>query len=518
MRKLTRRQLLSNVALAGGSLAVYNTSLALDLIGATEKLETLKLKPAQGEQTIAILGGGIAGLTVAHELGEAGYKVIILEASHRIGGRNLTLRHGDLVDELGSPNYCQFDDKPNLYMNAGPARIPGHHRRLLHYCKKFGVQLSVKANHSRLAYAHDNKGGPFATRRQQHYISDARGFLAELAWKSIDPSAFDEALSPEDLEKLADFVTRYGDLDKDGKYHGTYRSGSTTDRMLTHGPKVKPMPIEALVNQDYWHNGEPQTQVFDWVSPLMEAKGGMDQIVEGFKRNVNAKIILKAQVQAIEVTDSGVNIVYQHDNAIKSLKADYCFNNIPANFLPGIPNNFSKTYNQAIGSFQRNSLFKIGFQMKERFWEKEGIYGGISYTNDKIAQIWYPGHDIHAEKGIMLGAYIWDDKNIEYFSALPLKERLKVAAQQGAAIHPDYESYIETGVSVAWNRMNYMMGCGSRIARDKHEQLFPIAQSVEGKRHFLIGDQVSMHPGWQEGALSSAETALLKFNELVKAA
>ena len=112
----------------------------------------------------------------------------------------------------------------------------------------------------------------------------------------------------------------------------------------------------------------------------------------------------------------------------------------------------------------------------------------------------------------------WDQDNIEYFSELPLKERLKVAAEQGAKIHPNYASYIEQGVSVAWNRMNYMMGCGTRIPMDEHEKYFPIVQKAEGNRHFLIGDQVSFHPGWQEGALSSVENALLQFNSLVNAA
>ncbi len=518
MRNLSRRQFLAKVALAGGSLAVYNTSLALDLIGGQEKLQSSQLKPAQGQEQVVILGGGIAGLSVAHELGEAGYQVTILEASHRLGGRNLTLRHGDLIDELGNPNYCQFDDKPNLYMNAGPARIPGHHRRLLHYCKKFNVPLAVKANHNRLAWAHDKNAQSHGLNRQQYYVSDARGFLAELAWKALDQNAFDQPLSPEDMEKLADFVTSFGDLNKEGRYTGTYRSGSTTDRMLTHGPKIDPMPLQALLSNDYWHHGIPQMESFDWLSPLMEPKGGMDKVVEGFKRNVRANIKLHAQVQSIEIGQDDVTIAYQHDGQLKILKADFCFNNIPANFLPGIPNNFTKKYNQAINAHQRRGLFKIAFQMKKRFWEDEGIYGGISYTNEKINQIWYPGHDIHAKKGIILGAYIWNQENIEYFSELPLAKRLEVAAKQGSAIHPQYASYIEQGISIAWNRMNYMMGCGTRIPMDKHEEFFPVVQKVEGNRHFLIGDQVSYHPGWQEGALASAEHALLQFNSMIQAA
>jgi len=518
MKPISRRHFLAKVALAGGSLAVYNLSLALDLIGKTEKLETINIKPAQGKQTIAILGGGIAGLAVAHELGEAGYNCVLLEASHRVGGRNLTLRHGDLIDELGKPNYCQFDDQPNLYMNAGPARIPGHHRRLLHYCKKFKVALSIKANHNRLAYANDIHGGAHALSRQQYYVSDARGFLAELAWKAIDKNAFDKPLSPEDLEKLADFVAGFGDLNAQGKYQGTQRSGSTTDRMLTHGPLVPPIPVEEIIRNNFSHDGLLQEENFDWLSPLMEAKGGMDKIVDGFRNNIKAKVILKAQVQSIQIQDQGVQIAYQHKGKIQTLNADYCFNNIPAPFLPAIPNNFSADYMKAIAAFQRSSLFKIGFQMKHRFWEDEGIYGGISYTNDKINQIWYPGHDINAEKGVMLGAYVWDQEVIEYFSELPLEERLAVAAKQGNAIHPKYSSFIETGVSVPWNRMNNMMGCGTSLPRELYEEYFPIAQQAEGKRHFLIGDQVSFHPGWQEGALASAEQALLKFNDLVKAA
>ena len=36
----------------------------------------------------------------------------------------MTLRHGDLVDEIGNRHYCEFDDEPHMYFNAGAARIP----------------------------------------------------------------------------------------------------------------------------------------------------------------------------------------------------------------------------------------------------------------------------------------------------------------------------------------------------------------------------------------------------------
>ena len=48
--------------------------------------------------------------------------------------------------------------------------------------------------------------------------------------------------------------------------------------------------------------------------------------------------------------------------------------------------------------------------MKERFWEREGIYGGISWTMQDIMQIWYPAHGIHRNKGVMLGAYTFGER------------------------------------------------------------------------------------------------------------
>ena len=53
---------------------------------------------------IAIVGGGVAGLTSAVELSLAGHNVIIYEGSSRPGGRVLTYRHptGDYMTELGA--------------------------------------------------------------------------------------------------------------------------------------------------------------------------------------------------------------------------------------------------------------------------------------------------------------------------------------------------------------------------------------------------------------------------------
>ncbi|MFW8592220.1 FAD-dependent oxidoreductase [Glaciecola sp. 2405UD65-10] len=518
MLNITRRQFLSYVGIAGGSSAIMKASVAMGMMGHDTYAGPVNVAPAnkKDKQSVVILGAGIAGLATAIELEKAGYHCTILEASHRAGGRNLTVRHGDKIDEMGQPQTCRFDNQENLFFNCGPARIPGHHRRILHYCRALGVPLQVKANSCKLAYFQDDESFGGKPIRQIEYNTDARGLLSELLWKSADASTFDQLLSEEDLAKLMQFAKSYGDLSETGKYIGSERAGSTTDRMLQYPEVNTPIELKAMLNSNFWRGGLLGAEVYDWCEPLLEPVGGMDAVVKGFERHLTSKPVLGAQVKKIYNHEDGVEITYEQNGQFHTIKADYCFNNIPAYFMAGIENNFSETYQAGLNSIKRGHLFKIAYQMKERFWEKEGIYGGISYTADPIAQVWYPSHDIHANKGILLGAYTWDPKASAAFEAMTPSERLVVGAKSGEKIHPGYSKYIENGISIPWARMNHQMGCGMRMGKEDFDKYYHVLQKPEG-RHFMIGDQISHHSGWQEGALASSDQALEQLNKMLNA-
>ena len=115
-RLVTRREFINLLGATGGTAAVLQAGSVLGLLPATASAAALDLLAlGSANKKVAILGGGISGLTVAYELNKRGYDCTILEASHRCGGRIFTVRHGDLIDEIGNRQYCEFDDQPHMY-------------------------------------------------------------------------------------------------------------------------------------------------------------------------------------------------------------------------------------------------------------------------------------------------------------------------------------------------------------------------------------------------------------------
>lgn len=60
------------------------------------------IRPGSPGERVAVIGAGVAGLTAARELHDAGFEVVVLEARERIGGRV------DTVDERGGEGTAEF--------------------------------------------------------------------------------------------------------------------------------------------------------------------------------------------------------------------------------------------------------------------------------------------------------------------------------------------------------------------------------------------------------------------------
>ncbi len=514
-RSVSRRDLLQALGASLGAGALLAAGGALGMMPSSARansIDTARL--GKIKRRIAILGGGISGLTAAYELLRAGHEVTILEASHRAGGRVFTVRHGDLIDEIGNRQYCEFDDAPHMYFNAGAARIPSTHRNVLHYCAELGVELEMFINENKMAWVQDDAmlgGRPI---RNGEYTTNLRGFMAELFAKSLNPAELDSAFSAEELATLRTVIRNFGDLNEDQMYRGSLRAGYAHGGFLEHGEQREAVALQELLRARF-AGAALEANEGETGPMLMQPVGGMDRIIQGFLDKVGHRVLYDAQVQSIMLSDKGVEVGYEMGGKSQQLSVDYVFNCIPSHLVTGLANNFPTEYTRALRHIRRGEAFKGAFQAKTRFWENEDIYGGITWVNAPIRQIWYPSHGIHQQKGVILGAY--DFAHGIDFTHLSHAERVEAMLAQGEKVHPAYRSQVEKGVTIAWHRMNHMLGCAARWTDSYRElngeetRLMDTLVSPANGRHYLIGDQVARHVAWQESAILATHRALDDF-------
>ena len=530
----TRRRFLEKVGAAGGAAALYETMTALGLIGVPEAWAGPPQLPrgSGAGKKVLILGAGIAGLTAAYELSRAGYRVKILEAQSRAGGRNLTARRGTLITEHSAAHgvthqRAKIDE--GLYINMGPGRLPHHHRRVLHYCQKLGVALEPYVMETSANLYQTDKSFGAKAQPNCHITHDTRGYIAELLAKAINARALDDQLHEGDRDKLLDLLTTFGDLRPKGAagaytYPGSTRSGYEHPLSVTQqvNRQVK-YPLQELLDGAFWRNRFYQPQDRLWQPTLFQPVGGMDQIVKGFLRKVGKLVDYRSVVTKVGLVEDGVEVSYRDDGGRdRHERADYCLSNIPMPVLARISTSgFSKAFTDAVDHVRFTNGVKVGWQANTRFWENDAnqIFGGISWTDHLIAQMWYPSNDYFSKKGTLTGAYIPGAHKAygmppvgdpaRKFGLLSLADRLKTAREGGAKLHPEIADDrivpLRLGVSIAWQHVPFARGQAADYdpADAKDTAAYNRLIAPEG-RFFVIGDQVSPLPGWQEGAMMSA--------------
>ncbi len=522
MRKpVSRREFLHLLGASGGTAATLNAAAALGLLPTSAQAASLDLlSPGITGKKVAILGGGISGLTAAYELSKVGYECAVLEASHRCGGRIFTVRHGSLIDEIGNRQYCDFDDEPHMYFNAGAARIPSTHRNLLAYCKELGVELEIFINENKTSYIQDDAmlgGRPI---RNAEYTTNMRGFLAELLSKSFNNHELEEPFSENEAEAILSVIRSFGDLSEGDLYTGSTRAGYASGGFLEHGVQNDMLAFRDLLQsrrgRSLLNSNEGETGPL-----LMQPVGGMDKIIDGFLNKIGNSVQYHAMVTSVQVNNDEVEIAYDQEGASNLLQADYCFNCIPTHLMVGVDHNFPSDYVNAMKYIRRGDAYKAAFQAKERFWEKEDIYGGITWMNNQSGELWYPSHGIHRDKGVMLAAYDYGGRR--NFTEMRQEQRIEIHLADGEKVHSDYRNLVEKPITIAWHRMNHMLGCSARFARaggswtSEEENMFHTLQAPVNGRHYFIGDQVSKHTAWQESAIMSAQWALADMDNRARA-
>ncbi len=508
---------------------MYGTMSALGLAPAAADTPAY-VAPRAGDlqgrrKSIVIIGGGIAGLTAAYELGKAGYEVTVLEARNRPGGRNWTIRGGTVEKDLkGITQTAKFSH--GEYMNAGPARIPQHHITL-DYCRELGVPIEAFANQNADAYLYREGRTALSNTPVRHRAAkaDMYGYVSELLAKATDQGSLDSYLTAADKEALIEFLRDFGDLGKkvpgdDGasfKYTGTDRRGYRIPpgAGLEEGTPLPPYPLSDVLASGV---GNYFSFEFGWDQAMMmfQPVGGMDRIPYAFEKAIGReKISYGTRVVKMSNTGSGVTVDYLNpDGQPRRVEADFAICTLPPQIAAKVPGNLPAATIDALKYAQPTEAGKMGIEYNRRWWELDRrIYGGITNTDTDLRNIWYPSHGYNGQRGTLIGYYNIGAKARKFGGMHPDK-RLARALELGAQVHgPAYAQHIHAAFSVDWSSVQHSEGAWTEWPSQtdpRYKELLEPAGNI-----YFAGSHLSHAISWQHGAMVSARATVSSLHDRV---
>jgi monoamine oxidase len=470
------------------------------------------LKKTQFPKKIIIVGAGMAGLVAASLLKDAGHHVIILEATERVGGRVYTIR---------SP----FSN--GLYLNAGAMRIPHTHYLTLEYIKKF--RLPVNQFNNTTPYDPIYVNG--IKTRKKNYQQNPDILQYPVAPHEKGKTA--EELFFLAVKPVLDFINQ--DPQKNWSMILKEFDKYSMESFLRHNPvgvSLSSGAVEMIkVLLDY--EGFPGLSFLEILREFLilsypnirfyEITGGNDQLPFAFLPQLRENILFEQKVTKIIQNNNQVTIHSMHTKTSQPYKitGDIAIITIPFSTLQFVEvepyHSFSHKKRQAIRELHYVPSTKIGIEFKNRFWEREGIYGGQTVTDLPIRFAYYPSHGLGTEgPAVVLASYTWEDDGLPWIS-LTEEERVLQALEYLATIHGKqvYREFV-TGTVKTWILDPYFRGAFSMFNPEQETDLYPYIPVPEGRVHFA-GEHTSLTHSWIQGAIESGIRVALEVNDLPRA-
>ena len=500
-----------------------------------------KLDYTGARKKIAIIGGGVAGLTAAWEVSKLGHTVTIYEAEERLGGRILT-HHFD------NENYGEF----------GAMRIPANHHCTIHYINEFGLQKRAFVNFNPNAYLflrgvktrikdwkalfrhfslrENEQKDPFLLYEEKMKIAMAQ-LTTEEKWAMFSNKLPEGKLTAFDEMSLYQFLTNWFSQD------AIQFVGHSTSMYAYEQASF----LETLI--DYF--GVFRVDQFELV-------GGMETLIAAFRSKMEEKIRTNSEVVAVKINESKVILTIRHNEEYSRETFDYVICAVPAprvtkiSFTPPL----SPEQYQAFRGINYASSAKTLCLFKNRFWEtKDKIFGGGSFTDLPIQQVWYPSDNSKPSKekdfaagftgsddrdrfyskapksfepidkntttkpGVVTGAYTWEG-NARRFIALSQREKDDLVISNLEMIHPGASKYLTEVKHYCWDESsNPGRGAFAFFSPSDHQryqQGLTMPYPSNKPLLFFAGEHIAIAHAWIQGAIQSALSATISVLKLAR--
>jgi monoamine oxidase len=445
------------------------------------------IPPAQVAKKVIVIGAGLAGLSAAYELSQAGHEVTVLEARTRPGGRVFTIRG-------------QFAD--GMYAEAGATNVFDVHQWTIKYAKLFGVELDpVTAPVGAPVFHVQGKrivikpnapvDWPFQLR------ADEQGQTRGQLWNKYVVPALKEIGDPEGADWPASSLKKFDDV-------------SFTQFLRDRGASPGAISILQLGLADQLGEGADALSALDLLreaapraleKQLYVIRGGTDTLPRALAARLADKIRYGCVVVRIEQDKNGARLTYLRGGERQTVTADYIVSAIPfsvlrqVEFAPAL----SREKQLAIGKLGNTSVVRVFLQTRRRFWLDEGLNGAA--TTDLPLMTAYDKNFYQPGTRGMLEAYVAGER-ARKLTAMTADDRFSFTVRQVQMIHPAIVDHLEGGASICWDNEQWSRGAYAWFRPGEMTTMLPHMATPEGRIHFA-GDHTSPSPGWMNGALQS---------------
>jgi monoamine oxidase len=375
---VSRRQMLGGLAVAGvvGLSPRFSTQQRTNAVGKN----VASLNGSGLDQPVLIVGAGVSGLTAAYRLQQAGVPVDVVEASHRIGGRLVSLSNfpGSLgTVELGG----EFIDSRHTHVRSLAAELgleladlhtadAGLEREILYFQGQRVSESKVIEEFAPLAHRINNDLETLNTRDITYHTPSPHAI-------QLDRMSLAEYLEAEPISPLINQLVRVAYVTEFGR---DPESQSCLNMLFLIGAEVGKWSTYGLSDERY------------------HVVGGNDQIPKKLAEKLNQRIVFGTVLESIRATDAGYRVSLRQDNTSLERTYSRVLLTMPFSVLRQVELavELPPVKRQAIHELGYGTSSKLAVPFRERIWRTRygctiSIYTDLDFQNTWESARYAPG-------------------------------------------------------------------------------------------------------------------------------